>query len=75
MTKYYIRYNVDHKSGVSDKVWKVFESETKFWLTDKVTIKVPSWTGTSELNGSTKYSIWCEGRMSVCTELEIVIEI
>lgn len=74
MTKYYIRYNVEHKSGKSNKVWKVFESETKYWLTDSVTLKVPSWTDTSNLDGVIKYSVWCNGCMSRCTESEIVID-
>lgn len=72
---YYIRYNVDHKNGTSEFPWKVFESETKFYLTRNVRINTVMWTGdTPYPEGGFKYSVYCDGIMTRCTEEEIIID-
>lgn len=75
MNTYYIRYNVEHKHGDSDIPWRVFETESKFYLTHHVEIKVPTWTApTAHPDGSTKYSVYCTGTMTQCDLNRIVIE-
>jgi hypothetical protein len=66
---YYLRYNVDHKNGKSDLPWKLFEAENKFFLSKEVKINVSTWTrGTLVDGGSFKYSIYCDGTLTVCDE-------
>jgi hypothetical protein len=73
--RYYIRYNVDHKNGKSEFPWKVFISETEFFLTRSVIFRKPTWTHPTILpDGSIKYSLHCDGTMTACHEDEIVIE-
>lgn len=72
---YYIRYNVDHKNGVSEFPWKVFENEHKYYLTKNVFFYTITWTGETPFpDGGVKYSIYCDGVMTTCNEEEIIIE-
>lgn len=71
---YYIRYNVEHKHGNSEYPWRVFENETKFYITRNVQINTKTWTGDTPFpDGGFKYSIYCDGIMVKCTEDEIII--
>lgn len=70
---YYIRYNVDHKNGKSPFVWKVFESESVYYLTNSVVINVPTWTSPTPYNDEFKYSLYCEGIMTECNQDQISI--
>jgi hypothetical protein len=72
---YYIRYNVEHKNGNSEFLWRVFESEDKFYLTKSVKVCTMTWTASTPFpEGGFKYSIYCEGTMTYCNQDEIVIE-
>ena len=72
---YYIRYNVDHKHGNSEFPWRVFESEDKFYLTKNIMINRPSFTfPTMHPSGDIKYSIYCDGVMTVNTPELIKID-
>ena len=72
---YYIRYNVEHKHGVSHLQWHVFETENKFYETRNVVFKKPTWTGpTLHPSGDLKFSIYCDGVMTTNTPELIVIE-
>ena len=72
---YYVRYNVEHKNGISNYPWKVFETEDIFYLTKSVKINTTTWTNeTPFIGGGVKYSIYCEGTMTSCTDLEVVIQ-
>ena len=72
---YYLRYNVEHKNGVSNLKWKVFETEEKFWLTNNVIINTKTWTDDTPFpEGGFKYSLYCDGTMTFCDENKIIIE-
>ncbi len=74
--RYYIRYNVDHKNGISEFPWKVFEDEKKFYLTRNVIFDtITTWTEKTPFpDGGFKYSIYCDGNITVCDENQIVIK-
>lgn len=65
--KYVIRYNVDHRHGLSDKRWKIYAYDgSEFHLVDHISIKAPSWTAdTINKDGHLTYSIITEGTLTI----------
>lgn len=65
MKKYILRYNVEHKSGVSDKRWRLYSEDGEVHLLDSVKITVPCWTEDTAVGDAIKYSIVMYGYLYI----------
>jgi hypothetical protein len=72
--KYIIRYNVEHKKGLSDRKWKVYSEDGKeTYLVDSVRIHSFSHSEDTPTSEGEKYSIVVEGDVYQTGEYEITI--
>jgi len=74
MKKYIIRYNVEHKAGLSDIKWKIYSDDnTESYVVNSIKLETESWTEDTEVGEAIKYSIVTVGRLIWDDELSIRI--